>query len=119
MVAYRTVMTLVVATMAFFILIMGAGAVPYIGNEFTYYQPNGEAIQIRLYGDEFYAVAETLDGYSIVKDPVTQDFCYADLSADGTELESTGIRVGNLAQQSRTKSKKDQIEKLNRKEVRE
>ena len=48
---------------------MNVDAAPYVGNEFTYYQPDGEAVQVRLYGDEFYAVEETLDGQVIVKNP--------------------------------------------------
>lgn len=68
-------------------------AAPFHGDIFQYYQPDGSTFQIRLYGDEFYAVAETLDGYTIVRDPQSGFFCYARLSADESSLESTGVQV--------------------------
>lgn len=57
-------------------------------------QPDGTVIEVRVWGDEFYAVAETLDGYTLVQDPTTRAACYARLSADGSELVSTGVAVG-------------------------
>ena len=65
-------------------------AEPYFGKEFTYYQPNGATIQVRLYGDEFYAVAETLSGHVVIRDKSTGFLCYADLNKDGTDYVSTG-----------------------------
>ncbi len=58
-------------------------------------QPDGEIIQVRVWGDEFYRVAESVDGYTLVRDSDTKVISYAKLSADGTRLESTGIRVGD------------------------
>jgi len=60
-------------------------------------QPDGEIVQVLVWGDEFYRVAESLDGFTLVKDPDSREICYAKLSADGTVLESTGIRVGDKA----------------------
>ncbi len=57
-------------------------------------QPNGQAIQLWGEGDEFQAVFETLDGYTVVFVPEDLAYHYARLSADGTVLESTGSRVG-------------------------
>ena len=57
-------------------------------------QPDGEIVQVRVWGDEFYRVTESLDGYTLVRDPLTEVICYAKLSTDGDRLESTGIRAG-------------------------
>jgi M6 family metalloprotease-like protein len=60
--------------------------------EFT--QPNGEVVQIWGQGDDFYAVFETLDGFTVVFDQNLRAYVYADLNADATELVSTGVPVG-------------------------
>ncbi|MFA7174825.1 MAG: M6 family metalloprotease domain-containing protein [Kiritimatiellia bacterium] len=60
--------------------------------EFT--QPNGELVQLWGEGDEFYAVFETLDGYTVLFDDATLAYVYADLNADGSALVSTGVLVG-------------------------
>lgn len=70
-----------------------AYAVPYHGDTFLYSQPDGSTFQIRLYGDEFYAVAETLDGYTVVRDLQSGMFCYARLANDGDSFVSTGVPV--------------------------
>ena len=57
-------------------------------------QPDGTKITLWGEGDEFYAVFETLDGYTVVFNPQTQAYDYAQLSADGGELISTGVVVG-------------------------
>lgn len=43
-------------------------------------QKNGEDIQLRVYGDEFYARYETLDGYTVVYDLDRDFYCYAVLA---------------------------------------
>jgi hypothetical protein len=70
---------------------------PYAGKEFTFYNPNGSQIQVHGWGDQSRAVFETLDGYTIVKDPLSGFYHYATLSADGTDLVATGIPVGRVA----------------------
>ncbi len=70
---------------------------PYEGKVFVYYQPDGSSFQIRLYGDAHYAVAETLDGYVIARDPASGFWCYAVLNDGKTSFESTGIRVPSAA----------------------
>ena len=57
-------------------------------------QPNGSRIELWGMGDEFAAVFETLDGYSVVFDFAQQAYCYARRANDGTELLSTGVQVG-------------------------
>ena len=54
-------------------------------------QPDDSLITVRIWGDEFYQVVESPDGYTLIRDPETGTICYADLNEDGTELISTGI----------------------------
>ena len=71
-----------------------ASAAPYIGQEtFTYRQPDGSTFSVKLYGDEFFAYAETVSGRVIVLDAATKSWCYARLAADGRSFGSTGIPV--------------------------
>jgi len=69
-------------------------AAPVWGELFEHHQPDGEVILVRIWGDEFYRVVESLDGYTLVPDPKTRAACYARLNKDRTELISTGVRVG-------------------------
>jgi len=64
---------------------------PYLGKEFEFHQPDGSPIAIRVWGDEFYIRAETLDGYSLVRDPVSGFICYAEVNNEGSDFISTGI----------------------------
>jgi M6 family metalloprotease-like protein len=57
-------------------------------------QPDGTEIELWGEGDEFYAVFETLDGYTVVFDPQTKAYHYAQRSADGNNLISAGMEVG-------------------------
>ncbi len=70
-------------------------AAPYNGNECELRQPDGTMITVKLYGDEFYGRMESTDGYTIVKDPKTGWFCYADLNSDASDFISTGIPYGS------------------------
>jgi len=74
-------------------LVGTATAAPF-ERTFAYTQPDGTAIELWGRGDEFHAVFETLDGYTVVFDPAVKAYFYAELSADGRELRSTGVRVG-------------------------
>ena len=68
-------------------------AAPYgpdgMATEWT--QPDGTKLSLRVFGDEFYGRTETLDGYTVVFDPATKSYFYADVSADGQELVATGV----------------------------
>jgi M6 family metalloprotease-like protein len=64
---------------------------PVAGEVFPVKQPDGTLIQVRVWGDEFYRVVESLDGYTLVRDPASGAACYARLSGDGNELISTGV----------------------------
>jgi M6 family metalloprotease-like protein len=71
-------------------------ATPFNGKNFTFTQPDGTKIQVRGWGDQHYAVFETLDGYTVVKNPSTGFFEIARLSSDGTRLEPAPGPQGNL-----------------------
>lgn len=83
--------------MVFFLMLQIAPlwAAPMEGMESTYGQPDGTVITLRFYGDEFYAWAETLDGYTVIFDTATKSHYYATLSSDGNEFVSTGVLVNN------------------------
>jgi|GEM_PF-576807 len=57
-------------------------------------QPDGTQIVLWGQGDEFYAVFETLDGYTVVFNQQTRGYEYAQLSADGEQLVGIGVAVG-------------------------
>ena len=57
-------------------------------------QPDGTRIILWGQGDEFYAVFETLEGYTVVFNQQTKTYEYAQLSAGGGQLVSTAVVVG-------------------------
>jgi len=73
-----------------------AQAGPVDGKVLPLKQPDGSVIEVRIWGDEFYTVVESLDGYTLVREPDTLLICYARLSDDGNELVSTGVPVGTV-----------------------
>ena len=72
----------------------GAHAAPMVGKVIWHVQPDGSRIQVRIWGDEFYRVVESLDGYTLTRDSVTGFASYAQVSSDGNDLVSTGMPVG-------------------------
>lgn len=79
---------------------LSALAAPYDGETFTYYQPDGAPFPVRLFGDEFYAVAETPEGYVVTRDPDTGFFCFAELTPDRQDFAPAAAaperRVGRV-----------------------
>lgn len=71
-------------------------ATPFAGKTFTFTQPDGSKIQLRGWGDQHYAVFETLDGFTVVKNPHTGFYEIARLSPDGTALEPAPGTRGHL-----------------------
>ena len=69
---------------------------PVSGEIFHLRQPDGSTVATRIWGDEYYQVVESLDGYTLVRDPKTGQICYAGLSDDGNELVSTGVVVEKI-----------------------
>lgn len=54
-------------------------------------QSVGDPLQLRIFGDEFYARRETLDGYTVIYDTEQRRYCYATLAVG--RFVSTGIPV--------------------------
>jgi len=52
-----------------------------LGETRTFTQGNGPDIQLRVFGDEFYARFETVNGYTAVYDAGRRQYCYAILEA--------------------------------------
>lgn len=67
---------------------------PFYNKEFEFTQPDGTKIRLKGWGNQNYAVFETLDGFTVTMNPAMGYYEYAKLSADESFLEPTGIRVG-------------------------
>ena len=77
--------------LASWLLCQTSAAAPTSPAPYTFTQPDGSVVQVKLFGDEFYARGETLDGYTVVRDPDTGWISYAVVSEDGESYVSTGI----------------------------
>ena len=69
-------------------------SIPFSGKAFTFTQPDGTQLQVRGWGDQYHAVFETLEGFTVVQDPVSGFYQYAQLSSDHEDLKPTGMRAG-------------------------
>src|SRR5215510_4741646 len=83
------VLLLVVAALAAGTSIQAA---PFRDLQLPFTQPDGTKIKVIGSGDEFYAVFETADGFTVVFDEALKAYCFAKLAADG-QLVSTGHQV--------------------------
>lgn len=59
---------------------------PFINEQFTFTNPDGSTLEVIGTGNQYYATFETLDGFTVVKDPYTGFYNYAQLSDDKNEL---------------------------------
>ncbi|MGA2091903.1 MAG: M6 family metalloprotease domain-containing protein [Sedimentisphaerales bacterium] len=84
----------VIAIIAVVVLVTASVFAAPFAKKIPFTQPDGTEIELWGEGDEFYAVFETLDGYTVVFDPQTKAYHYAHLSADGNNLISVGVEVG-------------------------
>jgi M6 family metalloprotease-like protein len=71
-------------------------AAPIRGEVRSIKQPDGTRVSVRIWGDEFYQVVESLDGYTLTYDWDTHFACYARLAPDGCSLVSTGVAAGSV-----------------------
>jgi M6 family metalloprotease-like protein len=71
-----------------------AQAAPVFGERLKLRQPDGSLIEVRVWGDEFHQIVESLDGHTLVRDPSSGVICYARLSDDRRTLTSTETEVG-------------------------
>jgi M6 family metalloprotease-like protein len=67
---------------------------PFFGEEFTFTQPDGTRLPVRGWGDQHWAVFETLGGFTVVRDPITGFYQYATVTPDGEEFRPTGVQPG-------------------------
>ena len=72
----------------------GVEASPAAPGEFTLTQPDGSTFQAYQWGDEWNHGIETVEGYSILKDPQTGYWVYAALLSDGSL--APGLADGEL-----------------------
>lgn len=70
--------------------------VPSAGREFTFHNPDGSQIEVRGWGDQFAAVFETPDGYTVVRDPDSGFYHYAAPSPDQQSLVAATAPVGTV-----------------------
>jgi len=77
-----------------FTLITVAVAAPHSGDEYRLRQPDGSYVRVLVWGDEFYQDVESSDGFTLIRDSDGW-ICYAELSADGSEYVSTGVRYSD------------------------
>lgn len=66
---------------------------PFYEKSFRFTQPDGTSFDAMGWGDQHHAVFE-VQGYTIVRDPVSGYYYYAKLSQDGADLEPGGVVVG-------------------------
>jgi len=66
---------------------------PFYNKLFDFSQPDGSRIKVRGWGDQNHAVFESLDGYTVMVDPDSGTYCYANLSDDQEDYISTGVQV--------------------------
>ncbi|MCP4104518.1 MAG: M6 family metalloprotease domain-containing protein [Desulfobacteraceae bacterium] len=72
------------------LFVIDLNAAPHWGDKFQLKQPDGSKVTVLVWGDEFYQDVESVDGYTLVRDPSTGWICYAELSSDGSEYISSG-----------------------------
>lgn len=79
-------------------------AAPYTGDIFNFKLPDGSTVSYKLFGDEYYADMESLDGYNLI-DGNDGWLYYSKLSQDGKFFISTGIKyTGGPATHSEIKA---------------
>ncbi|MBI9018271.1 MAG: M6 family metalloprotease domain-containing protein [Phycisphaerae bacterium] len=72
--------------------VAGTLAAPYNGDIMEFIQPDGTVIEAKVWGDEYYAHVESLDGYTLTFEKDSGWITYAEINSDGSELVSTGKR---------------------------
>lgn len=71
---------------------------PFHEKHFTSHQPDGTQLDVIGWGNGYHAVFQALNDYTVVKDPVTGYYVYADVTSDGDELVPTAGRPRFSAQ---------------------
>ncbi len=69
---------------------------PFINKKFTFTNPDGTTIEVVGTGNQYYARFETEDGYTVVKNPETGYYQYAQLSEDKSRLLPVAEKIGEV-----------------------
>lgn len=67
-----------------------AYAAPVWGKDMQLRQPDGTLVPVKIWGDEFYQIVETPDGYTLIRDPKSGVICFAVMGPDGQRFVSSG-----------------------------
>lgn len=92
-------------------------AAPNYGEVFSLKQPDKSHVQVKVFGDEFYQRIESIDGYTLVRDPKTNWICYANYNEAQNDFVSTGVKYTqkpNDKQQLDVKNKVKKGQKLDK-----
>jgi M6 family metalloprotease-like protein len=73
-----------------FVLPVSQAAVPFVDQPLQFRQPDGKTLTIYLTGNNYFAEQRLADGKLVVYDNNLKGYAYAVVSADGSELQSTG-----------------------------
>ena len=73
-----------------FVLPVSQAAVPFVDQPMQFRQPDGKTLTIYLSGNNYFAEQRLADGKLVVYDNNLKGYAYAVVSADGSELQSTG-----------------------------
>lgn len=112
--AVKKTLWLVICT-SIFLSVGRSPAAPHNGDVFSLLQPDGSRVDVMVYGDEFYQRVESLDGFTLVRDPETGWICYAKVASDAEEFVSTGIVYpGTPVADWEDSANKENIRKLQR-----
>ncbi|WP_026811543.1 M6 family metalloprotease domain-containing protein [Arenibacter latericius] len=69
---------------------------PFINEKFTFTNPDGSTIEVVGSGNQFHARFETEDGYTVIQDPESGFYKYAQLSDDNSKLLPLKNNVGEV-----------------------
>jgi M6 family metalloprotease-like protein len=66
-------------------------SIQFTGKRFEFTQPDGTALEVVGWGNQYEAVFETLDGHTVVQDPATGFYELAVPTEEGDDLQPSGI----------------------------
>jgi len=66
-------------------------SMPFHGKRFKFRQPDGKEIELRGFGDQHHAVFETLDGFTVTRNPAHGGWEVARLSDDRDSLQPAAV----------------------------
>jgi hypothetical protein len=70
-------------------------SMPFLDHEFTFTQPDGTELKVRGTGNQYQATFTTLEGYTVVQDPVSGFYQYAQ-QMDAPHPQPAGVAAGDI-----------------------